>query len=80
MLLADSVWEELTWKNKKIRKEIVWELLEKLKLENNTNDFPLALSKGQRLRVVLGALLARNPNYCFWMNQQRVKINKVLKK
>ena len=61
MLLADSVWEELTWKNKKVRKEVVWELLEKLKLENNTNDFPLALSKGQRLRVVLGALLARNP-------------------
>lgn len=28
MLLADSVWEELTWKNKKVRKEVVWELLE----------------------------------------------------
>lgn len=61
MLLADSVWEELTWKNKKVEKEVVWELLEKLKLENNADDFPLALSKGQRLRVVLGALLARNP-------------------
>ena len=36
-------------------------LLNKLKLENNVNDFPLALSKGQRLRVVLGALLAREP-------------------
>ena len=61
MLLADSVWEELTWKNKKVEKEVVWELLEKLKLENNADDCPLALSKGQRLRVVLGALLARNP-------------------
>lgn len=61
MLLADSVWEELTWKNKKASKEILWELLKKLKLENNLSDFPLALSKGQRLRVVLGALLARNP-------------------
>ena len=30
MLLADSVWEELTWKNKKVSKEVVWELLEKL--------------------------------------------------
>ncbi|MCQ4908367.1 ABC transporter ATP-binding protein, partial [Phascolarctobacterium faecium] len=32
-----------------------------LKLENNTNDFPLALIKGQRLMVVFGALLESNP-------------------
>ena len=59
MLLADSVWEELTWKNTKRSEKYLWDLLNKLKLENNVNDFPLALSKGQRLRVVLGALLAR---------------------
>lgn len=61
MLLADSVWEELTWKNTKKSEKYLWDLLNKLKLENNVNDFPLALSKGQRLRVVLGALLAREP-------------------
>ena len=61
MLLADSVWEELTWKNTKRSEKYLWDLLNKLKLENNVNDFPLALSKGQRLRIVLGALLAREP-------------------
>ena len=61
MLLADSVWEELTWKNTKRSEKYLWDLLNKLKLENNVNDFPLALSKGQRLRGVLGALLAREP-------------------
>ena len=61
ILLADSVWEELTWKNTKRSEKYLWDLLNKLKLENNVNDFPLALSKGQRLRVVLGALLAREP-------------------
>ena len=61
MLLADSVWEELTWKNTKRSEKYLWDILNKLKLENNVNDFPLALSKGQRLRVVLGALLAREP-------------------
>ena len=61
MLLADSVCEELTWKNTKRSEKYLWDLLNKLKLENNVNDFPLALSKGQRLRVVLGALLAREP-------------------
>ena len=61
MLLADSVWEEMTWKNTKRSEKYLWDLLNKLKLENNVNDFPLALSKGQRLRVVLGALLAREP-------------------
>lgn len=61
MFLADSVWEELTWKNTKRSEKYLWDLLNKLKLENNVNDFPLALSKGQRLRVVLGALLAREP-------------------
>ena len=61
MLLADSVWEELTWKNTKRSEKYLWDILNKLKLENDVNDFPLALSKGQRLRVVLGALLAREP-------------------
>ena len=61
MLLADSVWEELCWKNKHITSEEVEALLEKLNLQDYAKDFPLALSKGQRLRVVLGAMLAKKP-------------------
>lgn len=61
MLLADTVWEELCWKNKHITPEEVRALLVKLNLEDYAKDFPLALSKGQRLRVVLGAMLAKKP-------------------
>jgi energy-coupling factor transport system ATP-binding protein len=61
MLLADTVWEELCWKNKHITPEEVKALLVKLNLEDYAKDFPLALSKGQRLRVVLGAMLAKKP-------------------
>ena len=61
MLLADTVWEELCWKNKHIAPDEVKALLVKLNLEDYAKDFPLALSKGQRLRVVLGAMLAKKP-------------------
>ena len=61
MLLADTVWEELCWKNKHITPDEVKALLVKLNLEDYAKDFPLALSKGQRLRVVLGAMLAKKP-------------------
>lgn len=61
MLLADSVREELSWKNKSITEAEVQQLLCKLHLRHYANDFPLALSKGQRLRVVLGAMLAKKP-------------------
>ena len=61
MLLADSVREELSWKNKAITEVEVQQLLCKLHLRHYANDFPLALSKGQRLRVVLGAMLAKKP-------------------
>ena len=61
MLLADSVREELSWKNKAITEAEVQQLLCKLHLRHYANDFPLALSKGQRLRVVLGAMLAKKP-------------------
>lgn len=37
------------------------QLLQKLNLSQYADDFPLALSKGQRLRVVLGAMLAKRP-------------------
>lgn len=61
MLLADTVWEELRWKNRHITDSEAEALLEKLNLTVYRDDFPLALSKGQRLRVVLGAMLARKP-------------------
>lgn len=61
MLLADTVEEELKWNNKTITDADIDSLLEKLKLGIYRHDFPLALSKGQRLRVVLGAMLARKP-------------------
>lgn len=61
MLLADTVREELCWKNYTITEEGVTTLLEQLNLTEYADDFPLALSKGQRLRVVLGAMLAKAP-------------------
>ena len=61
MLLADTVHEELCWKNKTITPEQVETLLEQLNLTEYADDFPLPLNKGQRLRVVLGAMLAKKP-------------------
>lgn len=61
MLLADTVREELCWKNKSLTQDALEKLLRKLHLEQYADDFPLALSKGQRLRVVLGAMLAKRP-------------------
>lgn len=61
MLLADTVGEELCWKNHTITQEELQLLLKHMNLEEYADDFPLALSKGQRLRVVLGAMLAKKP-------------------
>lgn len=61
MLLADTVREELCWKNHMITQEELQLLLKHMNLEEYADDFPLALSKGQRLRVVLGAMLAKKP-------------------
>lgn len=36
-------------------------MLKKIGLENYAGDFPLALSKGQRLRVILSAVLMQKP-------------------
>ena len=61
MLLADTVLEELCWKNKGFSRAAAEQLLGKLNLQEYANDFPLGLSKGQRLRLVLGAMLAKRP-------------------
>lgn len=61
MLLADTVREELSWKNEGMTRAEMDVMLKKLKLTEYADDFPLALSKGQRLRVVLGAMLAKKP-------------------
>lgn len=62
MLLTDSVEEELAWNNRDMTEEDLDRLLHKLHIAHYRHDFPLALSKGQRLRVVFGALLARKDN------------------
>ena len=62
MLLNDSVREELLWNNKTMTEKELDILLHKLHVYHYRDDFPLALSKGQRLRVVLGALLSRKDN------------------
>ncbi len=59
MLLTDSVREELTLNNRDFTEKELTELLKILHLSHYKNDFPLALSKGQRLRTVFGAILAR---------------------
>lgn len=61
MLLADTVRKELCWKNHTITQQELQLLLKHMNLEEYADDFPLALSKGQRLRVVLGAMLAKKP-------------------
>lgn len=61
MLLADTVEEELAWKNSAMTQEKINMILDRLHLGFYAKDFPLALSKGQRLRVVLGAMLAKEP-------------------
>lgn len=61
MLLADSVWKELHWQNKHADEQYIDIIVDKMSLREYINDFPLALSKGQRLRTILGSLLARKP-------------------
>lgn len=65
MLLADSVREEFYWKNKNADAVFIQDLVVRLGLAEQIEDFPLALSKGQRLRTVLGALLAKSPALLF---------------
>lgn len=61
MLLADTVAKELHWHNENLDATKIIDLMKQLDLADKAEDFPLALSKGQRLRVVLAALLARQP-------------------
>ena len=61
MLLAGTVWEELKWKNDTLTDAEAEALLRRLHLEQCRDDFPLALSKGQRLRIVLGSFFAWHP-------------------
>ena len=61
MLLADTVREELCWKNHTIPQQQPQQLLDHMNLAEYADAFPLALTKRQRLRVVLGAMLAKKP-------------------
>lgn len=60
MLLADTVFEEIKWRNQ-IDDNKVREVLEQFGLTKKATEFPLTLSKGQRLRTAFAAILARNP-------------------
>lgn len=62
MLLTDTVAEEMQWNNPSLTEKSLDVLLHELHLAHYRRDFPLALSKGQRLRVVFGAMLARKDN------------------
>ncbi len=60
MLLCQSVREEIAFGPGKTAESIA-DTAEKLGLTKLMADYPLALSKGQRLRVILAALLAGQP-------------------
>lgn len=62
MLLTDTVAEEMKWNNPSLTEKELDVLLHELHLAHYRRDFPLALSKGQRLRAVFGAMLARKDN------------------
>lgn len=62
MLLTDTVAEEMKWNNPSLTEKELDVLLHELHLAHYRRDFPLALSKGQRLRTVFGAMLARRDN------------------
>ncbi len=66
MLFNNTVAEEISFVLRQKGKQDVWpaacgKLVEQLGLTNMEDDFPLALSRGQRLRVAIAAVLAANP-------------------
>lgn len=66
MLFNDTVAEEIAFtlrsqKTEDAGKQYCQELIKKLGLEGMESDFPLALSRGQRLRVAIAAVLACQP-------------------
>lgn len=69
MLLTDTVAEEMKWNNPDLTEEALDRLLHDLHLAHYRRDFPLALSKGQRLRAVLGAMLARRDNWLLLLDE-----------
>lgn len=69
MLLTDTVAEEIKWNNPNLTEDGLDLLLHDLHLAHYRRDFPLALSKGQRLRVVLGAMLARQDNWLLLLDE-----------
>ncbi len=69
MLLADTVEEELTFHESHVSEAELVDLLETLHLSAYRRDFPLALSKGQRLRTVFGAILARKKQTLFLLDE-----------
>ncbi|MDM9380103.1 ABC transporter ATP-binding protein [Chlorogloeopsis sp. ULAP01] len=61
-LFADSVRAEI--QQPEVTKAIADLLLEQLNLSDHANEHPQALSQGQKRRLALGAVLARQPKIC----------------
>ena len=61
MLLCGSIAEEINWGNKHIDQRLTERIVSKLGLSNFLQEYPLAMSKGQRLRIVLASLLVKKP-------------------
>lgn len=61
-LFADSVRAEIQQPG--VSNAVADSLLEQLNLSDRANDHPHALSQGQKRRLALGAVLARQPKIC----------------
>lgn len=66
MLFNNTVNEEISFVLRQKNEQAAWpaecrKLVEQLGLNGMEDDFPLALSRGQRLRVAIAAVLAANP-------------------
>lgn len=66
MLFNNTVAEEISFVLRQKEKQAVWpdeckKLVQQLGLTGREDDFPLALSRGQRLRVAIAAVLAARP-------------------
>jgi energy-coupling factor transport system ATP-binding protein len=61
-LFAESVWQEV-WQPK-VTPQTAEQILQQLNLYDRKDQHPQSLSQGQKRRLALGAVLARNPKIC----------------
>ncbi len=65
MLLCATIEQEISWGNKQADPKLLTRIVRRLGLADFLQDYPLAMSKGQRLRIVLAGLLAKKPALLF---------------